>query len=78
MAGRVPGKNKAMKTKASQIVQVLDFKRNHPVRRAFHSGKYGWRRYLDGLDLTRCSFATRKAAEMDRAAAAHAELTLET
>ena len=62
-------------TTASQIVQVLDFKQDHPVHRDFHSGKYGWRRYLDGIDLRHCTFDTRKAAEMDRAAAARAEIT---
>lgn len=45
------------------------FRDVHPVRMVFSTGKYGWERLGDALNLRRCIFRTRRAAEMDRALA---------
>lgn len=46
---------------------IAGYKAGHPVGRSFHTGLFGYERYLDGLNLNRCTFSTKRAAEMARA-----------
>ena len=57
-----------MKTKANDKVKA--FKLKHPAQQSFHSGRWGWRRSDDCLDLRYCVFDTKRKAELDRAEAA--------
>ena len=50
--------------------QTADFKKQNPVGQNHHTGKWGWRRVCDCLNLSKCVFDSKRAAEMDRAAAA--------
>jgi hypothetical protein len=53
-----------------RIRVMAAFKRAHPVLQSFHSGKWGWRRVGDCLDLRSCVFDTKRGAELDRSEAA--------
>ena len=53
--------------------QISEFKRVNPVGQNHHTGKWGWRRVGDCLNLNKCVWGTKKAAEMDRAKAAQVE-----
>ena len=55
-----------MKTN-QRSVAVQQWINEHPVAKSFHTGKYGFERNLDGINLNACIYATRKAAEMARA-----------
>ena len=46
---------------------VAEYKSENPVGRSFHSGLWGYERYLDGLNLNRCIYGSKRAAEMARA-----------
>lgn len=57
-----------MKTK-KQLRQ--DFVNEHPVRRAFHTGRYGYERIGDCINLNACTFNTERQAERARNGDAH-------
>jgi hypothetical protein len=43
-----------------------DFRSLFPVRKAFRTGRWGWRRVGDCLNLNACRFETEEAAAADR------------
>ena len=44
-----------------------DYKKRHPVNQASHTGLWGYARVYDCLDLSRCYYKTRRAAQLARA-----------
>lgn len=46
-----------------------EFNLRNPVMQAFHSGGWGFERVYDYLNLNRCVYATRRAAELARSRA---------
>ena len=46
---------------------IAEYKTEHPIRRSLHTGLWGYERYLNGIDLNRCTFETKRAAEAARA-----------
>lgn len=60
----------------SEKKQIEKFKADHPVCCSFHTGKYGFHRYLDGFDLSRCIYTSKRSAEMARAVAARQYVAL--
>jgi hypothetical protein len=62
-----------MKLQISDLKTLIaNFKSSHPVGQSFHTGKWGFDRVCDCLNLNRCIYSSRKAAEMARAEAAAA------
>ena len=45
---------------------IKEFKAHHPVARCLHSGLWGYERRYDCLNLNRCIYTTKRAAEMAR------------
>ena len=48
------------------------FKSQHPIQRSVSTGKYGFRRVCDCVDLSRFVYPTERSAQMARAEAARA------
>ena len=44
------------------------FARKNPVRQAFHTGRWGWRRVHDCFNLNEAKFSSKRAAEINRKA----------
>jgi hypothetical protein len=50
--------------------QIEDYKKRHPVGRSLHTGKWGFDRVGDCLNLRRCIYETEHSAKIARAKAA--------
>lgn len=46
--------------------QYVGPKREHPIVQAFHTGLWGYARYLDCVDLNQCVYKSKAAAERAR------------
>lgn len=66
-----------MTTEKSFKSKVEAFKKAHPIRQSRNSGKWGFERVCDCLNLNRCIYATKRAAEMARAEAANCAASCE-
>ena len=52
--------------------EIEKFRSANPVRQSHHTGLWGFARVYDSLDLNRCIYASKRAAEMARSEAAQA------
>ena len=48
------------------------YKKEHPVRQSFHSGRWGFERCGDCVNLNRMVYRTKRAAQLARAREARA------
>lgn len=46
-----------------------EFAKAHPISQAFHTGRYGWERISDCLNLARCVYSSPQQAGKARKAA---------
>jgi hypothetical protein len=54
--------------KAEEARLIQEYKDSHPIRTAFHTGKFGYvRAGSDMIDLSRCVYNSKQAAERARA-----------
>jgi hypothetical protein len=66
-----------MKIEKPIKAKVEAFKKAHPVGQSFSSGKWGFERACDCLNLNRCIYDSKRAAEMARAEAANCAASCE-
>ena len=68
---------KKMETKSIEKKVFLDdFKKNLPIGQSFHSGGWGFDRVLGCLNLNKCTFKSKRAAQLARARAASEQFEL--
>lgn len=62
-----------MKTNTIEQIKVAN-----PVRQNFHTGRWGFQRVHDCVDLNRCIYATERAAQIARHRWAKQVIAIET
>lgn len=66
-----------MNSEKSFKAKVEAFKKSHPVGQSRNSGKWGFERVCDCLNLNRCVYNSKRAAEMARSQAANCAASCE-
>lgn len=64
-------------TNKSTTSMIEDFKKSHPVGQSRSTGKWGFERVCDSLNLNRCIYDSPRAAEMARSLAANCAASCE-